>query len=45
MELYLDYDFFAVYVDSIGLDVQIPTWLAIGIPLFIYSIRLIRKDK
>jgi len=45
VELYLHFDFINLYADSIGLAVEIPTWLAIGIPLFIYSIILIKKDK
>jgi hypothetical protein len=45
MELYLDLDSFGLYADSIGLQVSIPTWLLVGTIAFIYSIKLIRKDR
>lgn len=45
MELYLNLESFALYADSIGLDVSIPTWLLVGTICFIYSIKLIRKDR
>ena len=45
MELFLDLDFFTLYVESISLAVEIPTWLLVGTIAFIYSIKLIRRDK
>ncbi len=45
MEMYLDYEFFAVYVDSIELSIQIPTWLLLGSIALSYSIHLLRKDR
>jgi len=45
MELYLNLDAFSLYYDSIGLAVDIPTWLLIGTIGLIYSIKLIRKDR
>ena len=45
MELYLDLNGFGLYADSIGLQISIPTWLLLGTILFIYSIKLIRRDK
>ena len=45
MELYLDLESFGLYADSIGLQIAIPTWLLVGNICFIYSIKLIRRDK
>jgi hypothetical protein len=45
MEFYLDLEAFALYFDEIGLSVVIPTWLLVGTICFIYSIKLIRRDK
>ena len=45
MELYLDLDYFSLYANSIGLTLDIPTWLLVGTIAFIYSIKLIRRDK
>lgn len=45
MELYLNLDTFGLYYDSIGLSVDIPTWLLVGTIGLIYSIKLIRKDR
>ncbi len=45
MEFYLDLEMVSLYADSIGLQINIPTWLLVGVVGFIYSIRLIRKDK
>ena len=45
MELYIDLDFISLYADSIELQINIPTWLLVGVVGLVYSIRLIRKDK
>ena len=45
MELYLDLESFGLYADSIGLAVNIPTWLLVGTIAFIYSIKLIKRDR
>jgi hypothetical protein len=45
MELFLDLDSFGLYAESIALAVEIPTWLLVGTIAFIYSIKLIRRDK
>jgi hypothetical protein len=45
VELYLDYEFFGLYVDSIELSIQIPTWLLLGSIALSYSIHLLRKDR
>jgi len=45
VELYLDLEAFGLYADSIGLQINIPTWLLVGTICFIYSIKLIRRDK
>jgi hypothetical protein len=45
VEFYLDLEMVSLYADSIGLQVNIPTWLLVGVIGFIYSIKLIRKDK
>jgi hypothetical protein len=45
MELFLDLDFFTLYVESISLAIEIPTWLFVGTIAFIYSVKLIRRDK
>jgi hypothetical protein len=45
MELYTQLDFISLYADSIGLTIEIPTWLLIGTIGLIYSIKLIRRDR
>jgi hypothetical protein len=45
VELYTHLDFISLYADSIGLTIEIPTWLLVGTIALVYSIRLIRKDK
>jgi len=45
MEFYLDIDMISLYADSIGLQINIPTWLLVGVIGLFYSIKLIRKDK
>jgi len=45
MELYLDLETFGLYADSIGLQMSIPTWLLVGTIAFIYSVKLIRRNK
>ena len=45
MQLYTNIDFVSLYADSIGLAIEIPTWLLVGSIALVYSIRLMRKDK
>ena len=45
MQLYTNLDFVSLYADSIGLALEIPTWLLVGSIALVYSIKLIRKDK
>jgi hypothetical protein len=45
VEFYIDLDFISIYADSIGLQVELPTWLLIGTIALVYSIKLIKKDK
>jgi hypothetical protein len=45
VEFYIDLDFISIYADSIGLQVELPTWLLVGTIALVYSIRLMRKDK
>ena len=45
MEFYLDLEMVSLYADSIGLQVNIPTWLLVGVIGLVYSIKLIKKDK
>jgi hypothetical protein len=45
VEFYIDLDFISIYADSIGLTIEIPTWLLVGSIALVYSIRLIRNDK
>ena len=45
MEFYIDLDFVSLYADSIELQINIPTWLLVGVVGLVYSIKLIRKDK
>ena len=45
MQLYTNIDFVSLYADSIGLAIEIPTWLLVGTIALVYSIRLMRKDK
>ena len=44
MEFYLDLESISLYADSIGLQINIPTWLLVGVIGLVYSIKLIRKD-
>ena len=43
MELILGMKWLELYADSIGLALQVPTWLAVGAVGLTYSIRLMRK--
>jgi hypothetical protein len=45
MEFYINLDFISLYADSIGLTIEIPTWLLVGVIGLVYSIRLIRNEK
>jgi hypothetical protein len=45
VEFYLDLEMVSLYADSIGLQVNIPTWLLVGVIGLVYSIKLIKKDK
>ena len=48
LELLLDSEYFSLYINGLwpsGVAIDIPTWLLLGTTLFIYSIRLIKKDK
>ena len=48
MELILDLDYFALYVENIypsGIAIEIPTWLLVGAIALWYSVRVIRRDK
>jgi hypothetical protein len=45
MEFYINLDFISIYADSIGLQVELPTWLLIGSIALVYSIKLIRNEK
>ena len=45
MELYTHLDFVSLYADSIGLALEIPTWLLVGSIALVYSIRIIRNEK
>ena len=45
MEFYADLEMVSLYADSIGLQINIPTWLLVGGIALVYSIKLIRKDK
>jgi hypothetical protein len=45
VELYTHLDFVSLYADSIGLALEIPTWLLVGSVALVYSIRLIRNEK
>ena len=45
MQLYTNIDFVSLYADSIGLAIEIPTWLLVGSIALVYSIRLIKNDK
>jgi hypothetical protein len=45
VQLYTNIDFVSLYADSIGLAIEIPTWLLVGTIALVYSIRLMRKDK
>ena len=45
MEFYINLDFISIYADSIGLQVELPTWLLVGSIALVYSIRLIRNYK
>ncbi len=48
LELLFDREYFSIYINGLwpnGVGIEIPTWLLIGSIAFIYSIRLIKKDK
>jgi hypothetical protein len=45
VQLYTNIDFVSLYADSIGLAIEIPTWLLVGSIALVYSIRLIKNDK
>jgi hypothetical protein len=48
LELLLDSEYFSLYINGLwpnGVVIDIPTWLLLGTTLFIYSIKLIRRDK
>ncbi len=48
LELLFDREYFSLYINGLwpnGVGIEIPTWLLIGSIAFIYSIRLIKKDK
>jgi len=45
VEFYINLDFISIYADSIGLQVELPTWLVVGSIALVYSIKLIRNDK
>ena len=48
LELLLDGEYFSLYINGLwpnGVGIEIPTWLLLGTTLFIYSIKLIRRDK
>jgi hypothetical protein len=48
LELLLDGEYFSLYINGLwpsGVGRDNPTWLLRGTTLFIYSIRLIKKDK
>lgn len=48
LELLLDSEYFSLYINGLwpnGVGIEIPTWLLLGTTLFIYSIKLIRRDK
>ena len=43
MEFYADLDYFSLYVNSIGLTLEIPTWLLFGTIAFIWSVKQWKK--
>ena len=48
LELLFDREYFSLYLNGLwpnGVAIEIPTWLLIGSIAFIYSIKLIKKDK
>ena len=48
LELLFDREYFSLYINGLwpnGVGIEIPTWLLIGSIAFIYSIKLIKKDK
>ena len=48
MEFYADLDYISFYINNLypnGVAIEIPTWLLVGSILFIYSIKLIKKDR
>jgi hypothetical protein len=48
LELLLDREYFSLYINGIwpnGVGIDIPTWLLVGTIAFIYSIKLIRRDR
>jgi hypothetical protein len=44
MEIAVGIEWLELYADSIGLAIQVPTWLAVGTVGLTYSIRLLRRD-
>jgi len=48
VEFYADLDYISFYINNLypsGVTIEIPTWLLVGSILFIYSIKLIKKDR
>jgi len=43
VELFLGLDFFTLYVESISLTIEIPTWLLVGTIAFIWSVKQWKK--
>ncbi len=43
MEIAVGIEWLELYADSIGLAMQVPTWLAVGAVGLTYSIRLMRR--
>jgi hypothetical protein len=43
MEIAVGIDWLELYADSIGLAIQVPTWLAVGTVGLIYSFRILRR--
>jgi len=48
VEFYADLEYISLYVNNLypnGIAIEIPTWVLFGSIAFIYSIKLIRKNK
>ena len=43
MEIAVGIEWLELYADSIGLAIQVPTWLAVGAVGLTYSIRILRR--